>query len=131
MSESLVFGGSTMTATDVIVATGRAPTVGDSSKVSQTDRSLIEAAQARISTVLQNTLDTMKTSSQDVPVYLVGGGSILAPDVIPGISRVHRFPHFDVANAVGAAIAQVFSPPPPSILMDAYTSSCFLDIRHC
>jgi len=57
--------------------------------------------------MLQNTLDAMKTSAADIPVYLVGGGSILAPDELVGVSRVHRFPHYDVANAVGAAIAQV------------------------
>jgi hypothetical protein len=40
-------------------------------------------------------------------VYLVGGGAILAPSRLRGISKVHRFPYYDCANAVGAAIAQV------------------------
>ncbi|KAG2059779.1 hydantoinase [Suillus hirtellus] len=106
-SESLVFGGSTLTATDVIVAAGRASNIGDESLVSGIGQSIIEGAQSAIKKMLQNYLDAMKTSSQDIPVYLVGGGSILAPDVLAGISRVHRFPHFDVANAVGAAIAQI------------------------
>lgn len=106
-SESLVFGGSTLTATDVVVAAGRASNIGDESLVSGIGQSIIEGAQNAIKKMLQNYLDAMKTSSQDIPVYLVGGGSILAPDVLAGISRVHRFPHFDVANAVGAAIAQV------------------------
>ncbi|KAG2143055.1 hydantoinase [Suillus clintonianus] len=106
-SESLVFGGSTLTATDVVVAAGRASNIGDESLVSEISQSIIEGAQSAIKKMLQNYLDAMKTSSQDIPVYLVGGGSILAPDVLTGISRVHRFPHFDVANAVGAAIAQI------------------------
>lgn len=106
-SESLVFGGSTLTATDVVVAAGRASNIGDESLVSGIGQSIIEGAQSAIKKMLQNYLDAMKTSSQDIPVYLVGGGSILAPDVLAGISRVHRFPHFDVANAVGAAIAQI------------------------
>ncbi|KAG2357297.1 hydantoinase [Suillus spraguei] len=106
-SESLVFGGSTLTATDVVVAAGRASNIGDESLVSGIGQSIIEDAQSAIKKMLQNYLDAMKTSSQDIPVYLVGGGSILAPDVLAGISRVHRFPHFDVANAVGAAIAQI------------------------
>lgn len=42
-----------------------------------------------------------------MPVYLVGGGAILAPSTLRGISKVHRFPFYDCANAVGAAIAQV------------------------
>ncbi|KAG1730811.1 hydantoinase [Suillus paluster] len=106
-SESLAFGGSTLTATDVVVAAGRASNIGDESLVSKIDQSVIEGAQSAIKKMLQDYLDVMKTSSQDVPVYLVGGGSILAPDILAGISRVHRFPHFEVANAVGAAIAQI------------------------
>jgi N-methylhydantoinase A/oxoprolinase/acetone carboxylase beta subunit len=37
----------------------------------------------------------------------VGGGSFLVPADIPGISEVIRVEHADVANAVGAAIAQI------------------------
>jgi N-methylhydantoinase A/oxoprolinase/acetone carboxylase beta subunit len=40
-------------------------------------------------------------------VIAVGGGSILFPDELAGVSRVHKPEHFEVANAVGAAIAQV------------------------
>jgi N-methylhydantoinase A/oxoprolinase/acetone carboxylase beta subunit len=42
-----------------------------------------------------------------MPVILVGGGSILLPSSLKGASRVVRPQHFDVANAIGAAIAQV------------------------
>jgi N-methylhydantoinase A/oxoprolinase/acetone carboxylase beta subunit len=49
----------------------------------------------------------MKTTSEAVPVVLVGGGSILLPDSLAGASRVVRPEHFDVANAIGAAISQV------------------------
>lgn len=91
----------------MVVAADHASDIGDKSLVSKLSESIIEGAQNAIKKTLQNYLDVMKTSSQDVPVYLVGGGSILAPDILAGISRVHRFPHFDVANAVGAAIAQV------------------------
>jgi hypothetical protein len=38
---------------------------------------------------------------------LVGGGSILLPDRLTGASRVVRPQHFDVANAIGAAISQI------------------------
>ena len=41
------------------------------------------------------------------PVVLVGGGSILLGDRLAGASRVLRPDHADVANAIGAAIAQV------------------------
>jgi N-methylhydantoinase A/oxoprolinase/acetone carboxylase beta subunit len=49
----------------------------------------------------------MKTSADPVPVILVGGGSILLPDKLKGASEVIRPKHFGVANAIGAAIAQV------------------------
>ncbi len=42
-----------------------------------------------------------------MPVVLVGGGSILVEEPIEGAAEVTRPPHFDVANAIGAAIAQV------------------------
>ena len=42
-----------------------------------------------------------------MPIYLVGGGAFLAPSSLEGISRIHRFPHYECANAVGAAIAQI------------------------
>lgn len=38
---------------------------------------------------------------------MVGGGAILAPDDLEGVSKVHRFQHYACANAVGAAIAQI------------------------
>jgi hypothetical protein len=40
-------------------------------------------------------------------VVAVGGGSILVPDELDGASKVLRPDHFAVANAIGAAIAQV------------------------
>jgi hypothetical protein len=47
--------------------------------------------------------------TQDIPLYLAGGGAILCPNELKGISKVHRFAHYQCANAVGAAIAQVSS----------------------
>ena len=105
-SEARVFNGVTLTATDIAVAAGRA-SIGEVARVADLDPFIIDGAQKAIKTMLQNTLDAIKTSAADIPVYLVGGGSILAPDELVGVSRVHRFPHYDVANAVGAAIAQV------------------------
>lgn len=105
--EALSFGGSTMTTTDIVVAAGRAPGVGNAELVKGISSEDVEAAQARMKVMLELVLDEMKTSTQDVPVYLVGGGAILAPDSLNGVSKVHRFPFFDAANAVGAACAQV------------------------
>jgi hypothetical protein len=105
--DSISFGGQTLTTTDIVVAAGRAPGVGNPDLVKGISTKEIEAAQSRIKVMIELVLDEMKTSTQDVPVYLVGGGAILAPDTLNGVSKVHRFPFFDAANAVGAACAQV------------------------
>ncbi len=52
-------------------------------------------------------MDQMKLSPNPVPVVLVGGGSLLVSEPLAGASRVLRPEHGDVANAIGAAIAQV------------------------
>jgi hypothetical protein len=52
-------------------------------------------------------VDRVKTSAEPLPVVVVGGGSILLPDAMEGASRVVKPDHFAVANAIGAAIAQV------------------------
>ena len=57
--------------------------------------------------MVEEQIDKMKTSAEGLPVILVGGGSILIPDSLQGASSVVRPQHFEVANAIGAAIAQV------------------------
>jgi N-methylhydantoinase A/oxoprolinase/acetone carboxylase beta subunit len=49
----------------------------------------------------------MRTSPTPIPVVAVGGGSILVPEELEGAAKVFRPDHFAVANAIGAAIAQV------------------------
>ena len=52
-------------------------------------------------------VDRMKSDASEVPLIAVGGGSFLVPEEVAGISQVQQVPHQGVANAVGAAIAQV------------------------
>jgi N-methylhydantoinase A/oxoprolinase/acetone carboxylase beta subunit len=103
--EALCFGGSTLTMTDVAVAQGMAD-VGDPGRVNAA-RETVEAAYERSVAMFEEAVDRMKTSAEEVPVIAVGGGSILLPENLPGVSRVHKPEHYEVANAVGAAIAQV------------------------
>lgn len=58
---------------------------------------------------MANAIDHVKTSAAEVPLILVGGGSILIPETasIPGISKIIKPQQFGVANAIGAAIAQI------------------------
>ncbi|MHA6797742.1 hydantoinase/oxoprolinase N-terminal domain-containing protein (plasmid) [Pseudonocardia bannensis] len=104
--DALVFGGRTLTATDIAVAAGIAD-IGDRSLVRGLDRSLVEAVLARIGADISAVVDRVRTSAQATPVVAVGGGSILVPDDLPGVGAVHRPEHHATANAIGAAIAQV------------------------
>jgi len=57
--------------------------------------------------LVEEGVDRMKIDATPLPLLAVGGGAFLVPPELPGISEVIRVPHGDVANAVGAAIAQV------------------------
>ncbi len=105
VTEALVFGGATLTTTDVIVAAGRAE-LGGRSKVAHLPADLIARTEARIAAMLAAAVERSRLTPDPVPVIVVGGGSILVKDDI-GDLKVLRPDHFAVANAVGAAIAQV------------------------
>jgi N-methylhydantoinase A/oxoprolinase/acetone carboxylase beta subunit len=100
---ALVFGGDTLTATDLAVAAGRAQ-IGDAERVAGLDA---EPALRRIEERIAEVVDRMKTSRDPIPVVVVGGGSVLLGDALPGASELIKPPHFAVANAIGAAIGQV------------------------
>jgi N-methylhydantoinase A/oxoprolinase/acetone carboxylase beta subunit len=106
LQEARVFGGVTLTATDIAVAAGKAD-IGIRSAVSDLDAAVVEGAIAAMRATLEDAIDRMKTSSSDVPVVLVGGGSILAHRDIRGASQIIVPQNAGVANAIGAAIAQV------------------------
>ncbi len=104
--EALVFGGSCVTATDVAVAAGLAD-IGDRARVARLSPALVERCLAGMRQTIDVQVDRMKADASLVPLVAVGGGAFLVPDDLPGVSRVVRVPHSGVANAVGAAIAQV------------------------
>jgi N-methylhydantoinase A/oxoprolinase/acetone carboxylase beta subunit len=103
--EALVFGGTTHTLTDAAVEAGRAD-LGDRGRTGE-HHEVLTAALERADAMLAEAIDRVKTSREDRPLIAVGGGSILIPDALPGISEIHRPDHHDVANAIGAAIASV------------------------
>ena len=104
--EALVFGGSTLTASDVAVAGGLAE-LGDPGLVKHLDPSLVEASLSHLREQVETAVDRVKISAAPTPVVLVGGGNLLVGDSLEGASQVIRPEHADVANAIGAAIAQV------------------------
>jgi N-methylhydantoinase A/oxoprolinase/acetone carboxylase beta subunit len=105
-SQARVFGGETLTATDVAVAAGLAH-IGDAARVASIDLGVRDRVLARCREMLVEGVDRMKIDAAPLPLLAVGGGAFLVPAELPGISEVVHVPHGDVANAVGAAIAQI------------------------
>jgi N-methylhydantoinase A/oxoprolinase/acetone carboxylase beta subunit len=104
--EARVFGGETLTTTDIAVAAGVAD-IGDGAAVRGIDPALVVAAMDRIQEMTETAVDRMKTSAEPIPVIVVGGGSILIAKPVAGASEMVKPNHFEAANAVGAAIAQI------------------------
>ena len=105
LEKALVFGGDTLTATDIAVAAGYAD-IGDKTRVADLSDSLVSSAVERIHNLVTDGVDRLKTSAAPIPLILVGGGSILVNRDIAGTSQVIVPQHAGVANAIGASIAQ-------------------------
>ena len=104
--KALVFGGDVLTATDIAVRLGMVE-LGDASKVAHIPEELAKKALAAIGTLVEDAIDSMKVSSADSDVILVGGGSIVLPEKLAGAAAVVKPDHFGCANAIGSAISKV------------------------
>ncbi|AET38521.1 uncharacterized protein Ecym_3002 [Eremothecium cymbalariae DBVPG len=118
VTDSILFGGNVTTASDLAVACivdsdgvealGNSYNMGDPLAVqNRFDSKSKKLFQDLISQKLELAIDRMKTSPDPIPVIFVGGGSYLAPPVIKGASKVIRPPFYQVANAIGAALAAI------------------------
>jgi len=106
ISEALVFGGNTLTVTDVMVAAGRVE-IGDRSLVSHLSRHLVENVINTIDRRLNEGIEKVKPGSSQLPVIVVGGGAFIAPERFKSSEQVIRPAHSSIANAGGAAMAQI------------------------
>ncbi|KAI8192524.1 putative D-/L-hydantoinase subunit A [Colletotrichum sp. SAR 10_75] len=104
--QSRVFGGSTLTATDVVVASGKAQ-LGDAGLIKDVPAGTIEKARRRIKTMLEGVIEQMKVSAAPVHVLLVGGGALLVTEDLDGVEKCIQPIHQGAANAVGAAIGKI------------------------
>ncbi|MEO3474625.1 hydantoinase/oxoprolinase family protein [Roseomonas sp. CAU 1739] len=101
-----IFGGPQLTTSDIAVHAGLL-SLGDASRVADIAQDFTRDTLAEAARMLEEAVDRMKTEAAEVPLLAVGGGAFLVPDRLPGASKVVRPAHAAVANAVGAAIAQV------------------------
>ncbi|WHY20161.1 hydantoinase/oxoprolinase family protein [Paenibacillus sp. G2S3] len=105
LKRGLIFGGDTLTATDVAVKLNRYE--WKDAQTEALDELICKRADEIITRDIEEAIDRMKTSSDSVDVILVGGGSILVADKLEGVARIVRPDHYDAANAIGAALGEV------------------------
>lgn len=106
LSEGLIFGGDTLTASDIAVAGGQI-SFGDPDRVAGLSSGLVAKACKAIRELIDDAVDRMKTMPGDIPMILVGGGSVIVSETPAGVSEMLHPEHAGVANAIGAAIGQV------------------------
>ena len=90
-----MFGGPQLTATDLAVAAGRIR-LGNPGRVQALPKTTLNKGLDYIQHTLEEYIDRVKLSADPVPVVAVGGGNILFPDALRGVSemplawRLHR-----------------------------------------
>lgn len=104
--QSLVFGGDTLTLSDLSVASSRAKFGTNPEAAEGIPAALVSAGMHWVDERLRVLSDRIKSSRGELPLIAVGGGAHLVPDSIPGISKVIRPEYAGVANALGAAVAE-------------------------
>jgi N-methylhydantoinase A/oxoprolinase/acetone carboxylase beta subunit len=105
VEEALVFGGDVPTLADAMVAGGRAE-LGTRALTGEQGRVLARALVV-VDEMLVDAVDRAAVALPASPLVVVGGGSMLVPDDLDGVTEVIRLPDGDVANAIGVAIAPV------------------------
>ena len=126
---ALVFGGDRCTTTDLAVGAGRAQ-IGEPALVQHLSQAVIEAGMAKMATMLEGLIDRVQRGGEDVPLVLVGGGNMLFPDSVKGVSAVLRPMHLEVANAIGVATAPISATVDQVFLLANTTRQAALDEAH-
>jgi len=104
--QAKVFGGNVITTTDIADRLGRAD-VGNATLVEDIPMEIAEKADAKMKQMLEKAIDSMKTEAGNVEIILVGGGSIIIPNELEGVSKIIVDEDGSVANAIGASISQI------------------------
>lgn len=108
LEQGVSFGGETLTLSDIMLQLHRERWTSDLPRpLPELDNVLCQQAYRQMIDKVESAIDRIKSSSAAIPAVLVGGGSILLPDVLSGISQVMRPLNFDAANAVGVALGKV------------------------
>ncbi|MEZ2458313.1 hydantoinase/oxoprolinase N-terminal domain-containing protein [Salinicoccus roseus] len=111
------FGGPILTVHDIAVARGGLNKnldifandfVTHPEKINEISEELVENATKKITEMLEVTIDQMKTTPDDIPALLVGGGATtMLKEGVTGTSEIINPDHFEVCGAIGATIAEI------------------------
>lgn len=104
--EALIFRGEKLTLSDVATRLGRA-FEDRVDNVSNLDIEYCKKIEQRVKATLEDVIDQMKTNQDDVDLVLTGGGSLIVPEKLDGVKNIIIPPHYNAANAIGAALGQV------------------------
>ncbi len=78
------------------------------SRVAHLDATFVQKGMDAIKMLVEDHLDAIKISAEEMDVVLVGGGSLIIPkNLVGGAKSVQTPPHFGIANAIGSAISKV------------------------
>lgn len=102
--KALLFGGDTLTFSDIAVAAGATP-MGDPARVADVSPETIKAVMAIVGARVVHAVEKAMLRADDTPVIVVGGGGPLLA-VVPGLEDLVIPENAGVANAVGAAFAE-------------------------
>lgn len=108
VKKAICFGGDVVTATDIAIAAGVTQIDDpncDPSRLDSLDPGFVKKAMNKIIELVTDACDRIKTSTEPLPIVLVGGGSILIPETEAKLGRIIRPKNFGCANAIGAATA--------------------------
>ena len=100
------FGGDTLTATDLAIAAGHLD-IGDRERLQGVAATTVRRGLKVIHARIDESIDRMRSSSDPVTVILVGGGTALLSGPLTCAGAIHRPEHAAVANAIGAAHAEI------------------------
>lgn len=103
---ALVFGGDTVTASDLAAAAGLVD-IGTSRLVAHLDDGLVARGLDVFADRVLRAARRLRISPDPMPIVLVGGASPLLSGRLVEVGPVYRPEHYEVANAIGAATAWV------------------------